>query len=205
VSADPRTRWGFHQLAEPFARRLVAAARIAPGDLVLDIGAGTGAITGELVAAGARVVAVELHAGRARVLRSRFDSRQVTVVVADAADLRLPRQPFRVVANPPFAITTALLRRVLAPGSRLLSADLVLPAPVAARWAAGRAPGAQRWARAFSVRVVGRLPPTAFRPPAPVPAVVLRIERHRLGGASPNAPPLESVAAARPAVGWVRS
>jgi 23S rRNA (adenine-N6)-dimethyltransferase len=199
VPADPRTRWGFHQLADPFAHRLVRAARIAPGDLVLDVGAGTGAITAELVAAGAHVVAVELHAGRANLLRSRFDHRQVTVVEADATDLRLPRRPFRVVANPPFAVTAALLRRILAPGSRLVSADLVVPAHVAARWAAGRGPGTGRWSRDFGVRVVARLPPTAFRPSTPVPAVVMRIERHRLGGADPHAPPVVVVVS-----GWVR-
>ena len=191
MSADPRARWGFHQLAEPFARSLVRAARVAPGDLVLDIGAGTGAITAELVAAGARVVAVELHPGRAQVLRSRFAGGAVKVVEADAGDLRLPRRPFRVVANPPFATTTAILRRLLAPGSRLLSADLVVPAHVAARWAAGRAPGACRWSRTYSLRGTRRLPAAAFRPAAPAPAVVLRIERHRLGGADPNAPPIE--------------
>ena len=91
------------------------------------MGAGTGALTGLLVASGARVVAVELHVSRASALRAAFCASPVTVVVADAADLRLPRRPFRVVANPPFAITTALLKRLTAPGSRLVRADLVVP------------------------------------------------------------------------------
>jgi 23S rRNA (adenine-N6)-dimethyltransferase len=177
VSAGRTVRWGWHQLADHWARRLVADSGAGAGDLVLDIGAGTGAITGPLVAVGAHVVAVELHPVRADHLRARFASLPVTVVRADAADLRLPRRPFRVVANPPFAITTALLKRLLGPGSRLVTADLVVPRHVAVRWAEGRAPGAGRWRREFDASVRQAVPRHAFCPPATAPAAVLRIER----------------------------
>jgi 23S rRNA (adenine-N6)-dimethyltransferase len=183
-----RVRWGFHRLTEPHARALVHAAGVARGDLVLDVGAGDGVLTAELLSAGARVLAFELHPARARALRERFRGSDVIVVEADAGDLRLPRRPYRVVANPPFSITTSLLRRLLAPGTRLVSADIVLPSQVAARWAAGRAPDAQRWGRRYDARVVGRLPPNAFVPPSPMAAVVLRIERRR-GADDPHAPP----------------
>ena len=153
----------------------MADAGIRPGDLVLDVGAGTGAVTAALVAAGARVVAVELHPVRARLLAERFPLSAVAVVRADAADLRLPRRPFRVVANPPFSVSTALLRRLLAPGSRLLGADLVVPRHVAVRWAVGRAPGSGRWRRTFDARVVRPVPRSAFRPPPPGDVVVLRL------------------------------
>lgn len=192
MSAAELTRWGYHQLSDPWAARLVKGAGVRPGDLVIDIGAGSSALTAQLLSAGARVMAVELHPARAKHLQARFRDQPVVVLQVDATYLRLPRQPFRVVANPPFAVTTALLRRFLAPSSRLLSADLVLPSQVAARWAAGRAPGAPRWSRTFGARVVRRLPPAAFRPPPTVHTAVLRIERHGLGGADPNAPPVES-------------
>jgi len=177
VSASGRTHWGWHQLADPAARRLVAAADIRPGDLVLDIGAGTGAVTAPLVAAGARVIAVELLPRRAAALRTRFSRPPVTVIQVDASDLRLPRRPFRVVANPPFGITTSIMRRLLSPGSRLTTADLVVPRHVARRWTDGSAPGFRRWAGTFSARTVAQLPPSAFRPRPPGAIVVLRIER----------------------------
>jgi 23S rRNA (adenine-N6)-dimethyltransferase len=177
VPGGGRARWGWHQLVAPAARRLVDGAAIAPGDLVVDVGAGTGALTAPLVAAGARVVAVELHPARARALRERFATDPVTVVRADASDLRLPRRPFRVVANPPFAITTALLKRLLGPGSRLVTADLVVPRGVARRWTDRRAPGAGRWQRTFSARIAATVPASAFRPRPPGATVVLRIER----------------------------
>ena len=175
--ADPRPHWGWHQLADPAARRLVAAADIRPGDLVLDIGAGTGALTARLVAAGARVIAVELHPRRADQLRSRFPRSAVTVVQVDAADLRLPRRPFRVVANPPFGICMAIVRRLVSPGSRLLSADLVVPRHIARRWTSTHAPGFQRWGRTFATSTVAHLPRAAFRPQPPGPIAVLRIAR----------------------------
>ena len=86
------------------------SARVGPGDLVLDLGAGTGAITAPLLAAGASVVAFELHDDRAEALRERFDVDSLKVVRADVSDLRLPRRPFKVVANPPFAVTASILR-----------------------------------------------------------------------------------------------
>jgi 23S rRNA (adenine-N6)-dimethyltransferase len=179
-------RWGWHRLADAWACRLVAEAGIVPGDLVVDIGAGTGAITGPLVRAGARVVAVELHPERAGRLRARFAGAPVTVVEADAATLRLPGRPFRVVANPPFAVTTAILRRLLAPDSRLLSADLVVPRHVAVRWASGRGAGAARWAGTFDAGLGRAVPRSAFHPAPPGPAAVLHLARR---GA---APPLAS-------------
>lgn len=190
MSAAGRTRWGFHRLTEPAARQLVRNAGAGPGDLVLDVGAGDGVITAALVRAGARVIAVELHPTRVSVLRRRFAEAPVTIVQADASDLWLPRRPFRVVSNPPFGITASLLRRLLDPGSRLVSADVVVPLPVAARWAAGRAPGVRRWGWVFDARVVRRLPADAFRPPPRAATAVLRLERHHQGGADPNAPPL---------------
>lgn len=171
-----RRPWGWHALDDRWARLLVADAHIPPGALVLDVGAGTGALTGPLLDAGARVIAVEAHPARAAELRRRF-GRAVVVVQADAADLRLPRRPYGIVASPPFAVTTPLLRRILQPGSRLVSADLVVQQQAARRWASANAPGAARWSRQYTVGSGRPIPRNAFRPPPTVDARVLRIRR----------------------------
>jgi 23S rRNA (adenine-N6)-dimethyltransferase len=170
-------RWGWHALDAREAARLVATAGVGPGDLVVDAGAGSGALTAPLVGAGARVVAVELHPARAAALRRRFAGDPVTVVRADVADLRLPRSPFAVVANPPFAASAALLRRLTAPGSRLVAAHLVLPTWVARRWAGGGAPGAGRWQATYRALVLHRVPRSSFTPAPPGDAAVLEIRR----------------------------
>ena len=146
---------------------------------MLDVGAGLGAITAPLLEVGARVIAVEAHPRRAQHLRERFGT-TIVVVRADACDVRLPRRPYSVVANPPFAVTTALLRRLLQPGSRLIGAHLVLQDQAARRWASRAAPGFGRWARAYEATIGTRVPRRAFRPPPSVDARVLRIVRRDL-------------------------
>ena len=167
-------RWGWHQLDRRWAARLVALAEVSAGDLVLDVGAGRGAITSELLRAGAHVVAIELHEQRVAFLREQFDGQRVTVVRADATDLRIPRRPFKVVANPPFGATTALLRRLTSPASRLERASLVLPSWAATRWAGGRGTGRPR---GFTFSLGPRVPPSAFRPPPPHDTRVLLVRR----------------------------
>jgi 23S rRNA (adenine-N6)-dimethyltransferase len=175
--AGARLRWGWRRLDSRWIGRLIDATGIGPGDLVLDIGAGDGRITAQLLDRGVSVIAVELHPDRAAALRDRFRARDVTVVRADASDLRPPRQPFKVVANPPFGITTALLRRLTRPTSRLETASLVVPAWAAARWSAGRGAGGTASKQLFRCTHGGIVPAKAFRPAPRADAGILRIQR----------------------------
>jgi 23S rRNA (adenine-N6)-dimethyltransferase len=177
VAGRSRPFWGWHRLDRSWAIRLVADAEIRPGALVVDIGAGTGVLTDALLGCGAHVVAVELHRQRVHFLKQRYAGQAVTVVHADAGDLRLPRRRFLVVANPPFVIVPALLRRLLASGSRLEAAHLVVSRYALRRWTSPRAPGAGRWRREFDVCAGRTLPRSAFLPPSPRDAKVLIVRR----------------------------
>lgn len=166
-------RWGFHALRPEWAERVVEAADVRCGELVLDVGAGTGALTAPLLDSGARVVAVELHPGRADRLRTRFAGASVTVVETDLLTVPLPRRPYRLVANPPYDLTAQLLRRLLDPRSRLHAADLVLQ-HWDARRLAGRI-GGRRWRAGTGLHV----PRQAFRPAPRVDSAVLRLRVRR--------------------------
>lgn len=173
---QPRKQWGWHQLADSWADRLVDASGVGRGDLVLDVGAGLGALTRPLLDRGARVIAIERHPDRADALRRTFDGR-ITVVRADARDLRLPRRPFHVVANPPYGITADLLTRLLHPGSRMVTAHLVLQRDAARRWSSPSAPAARRWQQQWAVGLGPVVPRRAFTPPPKVDSQVLLLHR----------------------------
>ena len=177
MPAPARAGWGWHRLTEHWAETIVAAAGVGRGELVLDIGAGTGALTRALVAA-ARESSQSNSIQRARPSCGNA-SRAIPSAscASDAADLRLPRRPFRVVANPPYGITSALLRRLLAPGSRLNAADVVVQHTVARRWANGQAPGAGRWTRHYQTHMGLHVPRSAFRPPPRVDSTLLVVRR----------------------------
>jgi 23S rRNA (adenine-N6)-dimethyltransferase len=121
-------------------------------------------------------MAVELHPRRAAVLEQRFAGTGCRVVVADIADWCPPDRPFRVVANPPFAVLATTLRILTSPRSRMVRADIVVPDYVAARWARGA--GSDRdSARAFTARRSRIVPSYAFDPPSPQLAAVLTLCR----------------------------
>lgn len=144
----------------------MAGAPVTAGDVVLDLGAGDGALTRPLADTGARVIAVELHAVRARALRSTYAGTRVAVVELDLADFRWPGRPFRVVANPPYDGVNQLVRRLLL-ARFLRSADLVV--------AESTARGLAR--RYDELALGGRLPRAAFRHPPPYPARVVTLRR----------------------------
>jgi 23S rRNA (adenine-N6)-dimethyltransferase len=144
---------------------LVDGSGVADGDLVIDIGAGNGLISQALAHRGAKVVAVERDPALADRLRARFATwPAVTVVEADVLTTPLPSEPFRVVANIPFGITTKILRRLLEDGGRLVRADVIVQAEVA-RWRPGhtaqRLLGAVVRVRDGSTDPGNRVPPEA--------------------------------------------
>jgi 23S rRNA (adenine-N6)-dimethyltransferase len=167
-----------HFLRPRIAAELVRDAELCGDELVVDLGAGDGRLTAELSRAAARVVAVELDARLAGGLRGRW--RNVSVVEADAREVALPREPFRVVANLPFHGTNEILRHLLDdPRLPLVRADLVVEWGVAVKrglpWPSSF--NGVVWGAWYSLEVARRLPRSAFVPPPSVDAGVLVLTR----------------------------
>jgi 23S rRNA (adenine-N6)-dimethyltransferase len=108
---------GEHMLRPHVARAIVSQLDLPEHALVVDIGAGRGGLTEPLAARGFRVVAIERDARLFRSLRTRFIGRtNVECHHADALTVDLPREPYAVVANLPFGITSPIVRRLLEGG-----------------------------------------------------------------------------------------
>ena len=179
-----RAELGQHFLAGGWlAAELVEQAGVGAGDLVVEIGAGTGVLTEALARRAGRVVAVEYDPRLAERARARLAGYpNVRVLTADARTLRPPPAPFRVVANLPFGATAVMLRRLLGdPRNRLERADLILQEEAARRYAAVRpgSPETIRWGTVYELRTGRRLGPGCFRPPPRVGAAVLVARRRR--------------------------
>jgi 23S rRNA (adenine-N6)-dimethyltransferase len=163
---------------QALAAELVRETGVGPEDLVLDLGAGSGRLTAELAGAADRVLAVELDPHWAERLGGRWGN--VQVVLADAAAVELPLEPFRVVANLPFDRTTAILRHLLDdPRVPLERADVIVEWSVAVK-------RALPWPSTlndvlsgawYSSAVTRRLSRGSFDPPPGVDAGMLLFER----------------------------
>lgn len=173
---------GQHFLRSPrVAAEVVAAAGIESGELVLEIGAGSGRLTEALRGAGARVCAVELDPALADVLRHRFaHDPQVAVICGDALVVELPAAPHRVVGNLPFGISTAILRRLLdAASSPLTGADLIVQDGLARKRCSPRPCTmlSLSWAPWWRLSMDRRLPAGCFEPRPSVDAAVMAVRR----------------------------
>jgi 23S rRNA (adenine-N6)-dimethyltransferase len=190
VSADKRTprderrrRLGQNFLRPDLAAELVAEAAFDADDLVVEIGAGRGALTLALARHGVDVLALERDPRWAEQLRRearRQHATRVTVVCCDALRFRMPRRSFRAIGSLPFGATTALLHHLLDDRhSGLRRADLVVQWEVARKRAATPPSTllSTTWAPWWTFALGRRLPADAFRPTPSVDAAVLRVTR----------------------------
>jgi len=150
--------------------------------VVVEPGAGTGVLTRALAAAARHVVAIELDPSLAHATAHALTALgNVTLVPGDATAFPLPLTPFRVVANPAFNTTAALLHHLLdltACPHGLVCADLVVQWPVArARASEPHDLLGVTWAPWWRFRRGRRLPASMFRPAPAVDAAVLVVER----------------------------
>ena len=139
-------RHGQHHLARPELCRPAVEFLRPEGATVVEVGPGGGALTGELLAAGARVLACEIDARWAFELRARLrvgGPQPLALAIADALDLRWDRLPpgSLVAGNLPYNIATALVLRVLRHPGRIARAAFLVQLEVAGRLTAGPGDG----------------------------------------------------------------
>jgi 16S rRNA (adenine1518-N6/adenine1519-N6)-dimethyltransferase len=124
-------------------RKLVGAA-VRPGDVVVEVGPGFGAITFRLAQVARHVVAVEFDAGIARAFRTEYgDPDGVTLVAGDILQFDFAEAALLhgvpvvvVVGNIPYSVTSPLIRRLIESRERVARAVLMVQREVADRLAA---------------------------------------------------------------------
>ncbi len=200
---DPKKSLGQNFLVdESHLARIAAAADLTGDDTVLEVGPGLGVLTRHLAAQAGRVVAVELDDRLIPVLQELFaDQPHVSFVHADilkvdpaelvaggrwqvAGDSPNPQSPipnpqYKVVANLPYYITSAVLRHLLESAQPPTLAVVMVQREVAQRIVAGPgdmsllAVGVQFFAEA---KIVHKVPAGAFHPRPKVDSAVLRLD-----------------------------
>ena len=188
----PQHRLGQHFLHDKnLLRRLIGAAEIAPGELVLEIGPGTGTLTEGLCAAGAEVVACEIDTGLGVIMRERF-GRGVHLLECDClgrgrrlapplTDV-LAGRPFKLVANLPYQVASTVMVTLLVHHPECRGQFVTIQQEVAERLAAE--PGTKAYG-ALTVTVRGlaevtpiaRLPASCFWPRPKVASTMVAIRR----------------------------
>ena len=180
----PRKRFGQHFLVdEALISAIVREIAPRPGEPLVEIGPGLGALTQPLLERCGALTVIELD----RDLAARWRQRQgVTVVESDVlkvdigalADAAGP--PLRLVGNQPYNISTPILFHLLPVAGRVRDQHFMLQKEVVDRMAAG--PGGKDYGRLsvmlqwrYRIESVLDVPPEAFDPPPRVDSAVVRM------------------------------
>jgi 16S rRNA (adenine1518-N6/adenine1519-N6)-dimethyltransferase len=203
AGTGPRHRFGQNFMIDRNLVRVVAeAGEIARGDLVIEVGPGTGTLSEEILERGGEMVAVEIDRGLADLLRARFGERSdfrliegdalagkhvlneelAAIIVQEKGQGRA----VKLVANLPYNIASPLIVDLLIAGVDLLAFTVQREVAERLRAAAGtEAYGALTVMAQLLGRVemLRTLPPQAFWPPPRIESALVRIRREdRLGG-----------------------
>jgi 16S rRNA (adenine1518-N6/adenine1519-N6)-dimethyltransferase len=169
---------------------IVAAAELTPSQLVVEVGPGFGVLTWELIQAAGHVIAVELDKRLAERLYTEFATTpnlqivQRDILRITPTDLleTSEREPYKVVANLPYAITSPVLRHFLEAEQPPELLVVLVQWEVAQRIAAK--PGDMSvLAHALQIyaepEVVLRIGPDSFHPPPAVDSAILRLRVYK--------------------------
>lgn len=175
-------------------RKLVDAAELTPGDVVLEIGPGTGTMTEELLSRDVKVIAAELDRGLSELLRTRFASYGERFVLIEGDCLASKRElapeiarvlgegPFKLVSNLPYAAATPAMSILLGDYPRCGGIFVTIQLEVAQRLMASHAtkdygPLSILSQCVADLELIAKLPPECFWPRPKVHSAMLAMRR----------------------------
>jgi 16S rRNA (adenine1518-N6/adenine1519-N6)-dimethyltransferase len=185
----PNQSYGQNFLIDPnVIRRIVRLANVSSGSRVVEIGGGTGTLTGALAATGARVVVYEIDAGLVRVLEDSVGSlANVEIRHEDAGRVDLHADladgPWSLVANLPYNVGTGIVLDALRHAPEIERFVIMVQREVADRLLAD--PGSRSYGIPSVVTtlhasgsVVFTAPPDVFYPTPSVDSTAVELVRH---------------------------
>jgi 16S rRNA (adenine1518-N6/adenine1519-N6)-dimethyltransferase len=192
-----RKRFGQHFLSDAYVLgAIVDLIDPQPGQALVEIGPGLGALTWPVLERCRELTVIELDRDLAARLRQRGGG--LSVIEADVLNVdfgalaRQLGQPLRVVGNLPYNISTPILFHLLDAAGSVADQHFMLQKEVAQRMAA--APGGKDYGRLtvmlqwrYRIDTVLEVPPHAFSPPPKVDSAVVRMRPLAMAGAQPKA------------------
>ena len=173
-------------ISEGVMRRIIDAAELSESDIVIEVGAGLGTLTRHLAQQAGQVIALEIDRRLLPVLHHTLDAfPRVRIVHGDvlAVDPEVfVSGPYKVVANLPYYITSAIFRHFLEARKKPSLIVVTAQREVVERMTAS--PGDMSLL-AVSVQfygkpsIVTRVPPGAFYPSPQVHSAVLRLDLYK--------------------------
>ncbi|HAI10593.1 MAG TPA: ribosomal RNA small subunit methyltransferase A [Phycisphaerales bacterium] len=190
----PKKRFGQNFLHDGNKMQaILQAGELTAGELVLEVGAGTGALTGRLLDAGAKVVAVEVDKDLWPILDQQFaEQSNLTVIQGDVLQGKhhlnpqvieqLGDKPFKLIANLPYNVASPLLINLVTQFPAMSHAIVMVQKEVADRLAAK--PGSKTYGpmgiivgATCDVQEVCTLSPSCFWPQPGVHSSVILVKR----------------------------
>jgi len=184
-----RKRFGQNFLHDPgIINRIVKAVTPLPGQVLVEIGPGHGAITAPLLEAASELTAIEIDRDLAAALRTRFAANpgfrliEQDVLKVNFAELAQGRPPgsLRILGNLPYNISTPLLFHLLDYREFISDMVFMLQLEVVDRLAA--MPGSQDYGRLSvmmqyhcKVEKLFKVPPGAFTPQPKVDSAIVKL------------------------------
>jgi 16S rRNA (adenine1518-N6/adenine1519-N6)-dimethyltransferase len=194
TSQPPYAKKSFGQnflVDQNYIERIIAAVNLQPGETVLEIGPGRGALTERLVQTAGRVVAVELDRELIAPLAEKFARYEnFQLIEADALKIdfreiandpgRAANDKLKLVANLPYYISTAILQKLAAQRNVFEEMILMFQREVVERITAAPADSERGFLTVlvetyFETRKLFDVPPNSFRPAPKVWSAVVRL------------------------------
>jgi 16S rRNA (adenine1518-N6/adenine1519-N6)-dimethyltransferase len=162
---------------EKILKKIIEAGEISADDIIIEVGAGRGALTAELLKKAGKVVALEIDKDLIPELQKEFgEQKKIQIINQDVLTFAPPLEPYKVIANIPYYITSPIIRHFLQRKNQPTIMVLLIQKEVAERIVSKEHSILSLTIRLFAdAQITCTVPRTAFTPQPKVESAVIKI------------------------------